>query len=334
MIKLTTSVSIPESVLKVTYKTPCLMIGSCFTDSIGERMNRYKLPVLHNPFGVLYNPSSVASALRTLMSNRQYTAEDLIQHNGLWISLDHHTSFSHPDRNKCLAGINESLQQAMGQLIKSRYLMITMGTAWIYTFKDTGKIVANCHKIPQERFEYHMLELEETILNMKSLMLELRDFNREIQVIFTVSPIRYMKSGAFNNQVSKSILILTVHALMKLFDFVQYFPAYEIFMDELRDYRFYSEDMFHPSETGIDYIWEKYVEVYMDKATQETMKSIMKIQKSINHRPFRAYSPAYQSFVENILAQIEELKKVNPALDFQDEKYQLRSRIGYYTNKS
>ncbi len=321
-----TIIDINNPPFRISYQTGCFLTGSCFTDTVGERMQWYKLPVLYNPFGVLYNPASISKNLRMLMHDKMYAKGDLHFHNGLWISMDHDTSFSHPDQEVCLSKINSSLMAARKFLKQCNFLFITLGTAWVYIFKEKAKIVANCHKIPAAAFERRLLNPEEIIADYQALIEEIRLYNPEIQVIYTVSPIRHIKDGAFNNQVSKSILLFTIHKLLNTGKHVHYFPAYEIFMDELRDYRFYAEDMLHPSEQGMAYIWERFCDTYIDETPKTIMAGVEKIHKALDHRPFRTDTPDYQSFMEHTRQQIAEMQKNWSFLDFSDEIQQLNSK--------
>lgn len=323
MNRFRTTVSIPDPGFRISYQTPCMLMGSCFTSSIGENMMLYKFPAQYNPFGVLYNPASVSSGLRMIMEERQFTADDLLYHNGLWVSLDHHSTFSNRDREACLKGINRSLQASAKFLKQCRFLFLTFGTAWTFIYRENGKIAANCHKIPSSAFDRRMLQTEEIISDYGRLIDELQRFNPGLKVILTVSPVRHLKDGSFINQVSKSTLLLSLYQLLKQVPQMQYFPAYEIFMDELRDYRFYSDDMLHPSSTGENYIWDRFCETYLDEASKKTMAGVEKIQKAVNHRPFQTESTAYLTFVKNALRQMDELQKNCPFLDFSLEKSKL-----------
>lgn len=314
-----TAINIEEPPFKISYQSKCFLTGSCFTEAIGERMIRYKLPAMFNPLGVLYNPASISKIIRMMMHGRLLKEDDLHFHNGLWLSMDYHTLFSHPCKEACLSGINASLMTARMFLKQCKYLFITFGTAWIYIFKETGEIVANCHKIPATAFERKLLEPEDIVMDYQTLTEELHHYNPGVQIIFTVSPIRHMKDGAFQNQVSKSILLYAIYKLQKMSVKIHYFPAYEIFMDELRDYRFYAGDMLHPSEQGMAYIWDRFCDTYFDNQTKEIMAGVEKIHKAVAHRPFQAGSPVYLTFIDQTRQQIGHLQKLWPFLDFSAE---------------
>ena len=318
-----TRVSIPDPVFRLSYQTATMLMGSCFTASVGENMVRYKFPARYNPFGVLYNPASVSAGLRLLMEGRRFTGEDLVFHDGLWVSLDHHSAFSHRDRDTCLENINRSLEESARFLQKCDYLFLTFGTSWIYEYRNSGKVAANCHKIPSAEFDRKLLQTAEIVADYRRLMQELEAFHPGLRVIFTVSPVRHLKDGFFSNQVSKSMLLLSVHQLLEDHAQMHYFPAYEIFMDELRDYRFYADDMLHPSAAGVDYVWDRFCETYFGEEAKKTMAGVERIQKAVNHRPFQAESTAYLTFVDNTLRQMDALQKNFPFLDFSPEKSRL-----------
>ncbi|GAI96735.1 unnamed protein product, partial [marine sediment metagenome] len=230
-----------------------MFIGSCFTESIGGKLNDYKFPVDINPFGIIYNPSSVGKSLELLIGEKEFTIDDLFFYNGKWLSFFHHSSFSDKDPELCLSRINAKITESREFLKKAGFLFITFGTAWVFEWKESGETVSNCHKISALKFNHKLLAVEDILENYKTLIHKLLRFNPQLKIIFTVSPIRHWKDGAEGNQVSKAILLLSAHQLLKKFQSVSYFPAYEIIMDDLRDYRFYSDDMIHLNSVAIDY---------------------------------------------------------------------------------
>ena len=327
MEKFRTLVEIPESQEKVSYQTPCLFIGSCFANDIGQRMQVYKFPVLINPFGTLFNPASISNDLMSLISGKSFTADDLTFHDGMWFSFSHYTGFDRSDRQACLDAINHSLSEASAWLKQCRYLVITFGTAWTFTHIKTGKRVANCHKLPAEEFTRELMDPAEITGIYSSLLNALRQLNPGIRVIFTVSPVRHWKDGAVNNQVSKSVLLLSIQRLLNTTDHILYFPAYEIFMDELRDYRFYAADMMHPSEQGTDYVWERFCDAFLDGDSKNILAGVAAIVKAVSHRTRQTDSPNMKRFIEATLKQIDQLTQSNPFLDFSREIELLRGRL-------
>jgi hypothetical protein len=294
-------------------------MGSCFTDSIGERMADLKFPVLVNPFGTLFNPVSMGDNLRLLMHGTPFSEDDLYFHNGLWFSFNHYTHFPHPDLKTCLSAINNANARAASWLKTCPYLLLTFGTSWIYTFRETGNTVANCHKLPASSFIRRLIKPDEIVEMYESLVREIIQYNPEIRIIFTVSPVRHWKDGAVDNQVSKSVLILAVHELISKLPNTYYFPAYEIFMDELRDYRFYAPDMFHPAEQGVDFVWERFRDTFMDGPSEKIMNDVNAVLKAVAHRPVQPNTPDHKKFISKTLKQIQQLTVSYPFLDFTRE---------------
>lgn len=305
--------------IKTGYEDSTLWMGSCFAESIGGKMKRMKFPAEVNPFGVIYNPVSVGNSIRILMEKRVFTKDHLNYHNRLWYSFNHNTSFSSPDADECLEKINSSIEKGAEVLKKSAYLFITFGTARVYKFRETGEVVSNCHKLPSGNFELYLLSVEEIVERYKELFEKLRSFNPGINVVLTVSPVRHWKDGATGNQVSKSVLILAVQKLIGLFGFVHYFPAYEIVMDDLRDYRFYEKDMLHVNSQAIEYIWEKFSTAFILHEAHLVMREVEKIRQGLAHKPFDPSSENYLDFLKQIERQIMELEKKYPFIDFTDE---------------
>ncbi len=320
MDKFRTSITIPVSDFKIGYETPGMLMGSCFSDYVGKIMQQHKLPVFLNPFGTLFNPLSVADALEKLMAGKLTTLEDLRFHNGLWFSFSHYTGFSNTDRDICLNRINKSEKEASAWLKKCHVLIITFGTAWVYTIKETGIVAANCHKMPVETFDRVFAEPEKIIRRYENLIRLLQQINPKIRIIFTVSPVRHWKDGAVNNQLSKSVLHWSIHEIMKLCPQTAYFPSYEIFMDELRDYRFYAPDMLHPSETATQYVWERFCDTYTSPETRKIMPDVLSVMKAVNHRPMHEDGPVFIKFKQQTLRKMEQLESTYPFLNFSAEK--------------
>ncbi|MFC2087667.1 GSCFA domain-containing protein, partial [Bacteroidota bacterium] len=247
MQKFRTEVDISPHTEKLDYNHYSFLIGSCFTQNIGSILMECGFNTLVNPYGVLYNPYSIYKSFEFILGNHHFHKDDLIYHNEQWLSLHHHTSFSDDTKEACLKKINNATTTAHEFLNKSRFIVITFGTSWIYEWKETGEIVSNCHKIPAVKFNRRRLSTHEIIKLYDKLLNRLNQNFPDIQFIFTISPVRHWKDGAIENQISKSILFVSVHELLERFENCSYFPAYEIVMDDLRDYRFYNEDMLHPN---------------------------------------------------------------------------------------
>ena len=291
-----TQIDIPHSAVEITYNDRILTLGSCFAENIGTKLQEAFFLTFINPFGVMYNPMSVAQGIRYLLSEKEFTAADLFQSGSLWNSLAHSSTFSATTADEALQKINSRLLAARYFLRETNVMMITLGTAWVFELVDTRKIVSNCHKLPASRFTRRRLSVDEIINEFTEVFGFLRNSYPGLKFIFTVSPIRHWKDGAHENTVSKSTLHLAVDALEKQFDFVHYFPAYEIMMDELRDYRFYASDMLHPSDVAVDYIWQRFGDTYFSSETLNLIKELERLRADLNHRPLHPETEEYRLF--------------------------------------
>lgn len=322
-----TILQVPGSPVKLTYSMPSMWIGSCFTENIGGWMSEMKFPAMVNPFGTIFNPASINQNIELLLQGKEFKNTDLGFENDLYFSFCHHTSFSSPDKDACLSSINQSFTEAAEFLGKTKFLFLTWGTAWIYLLKDTDRVVANCHKLPDRFFERKLLSVEDIAIASAAVFGELKKRNPGIQIVLTVSPVRHLKDGFVENQVSKSTLVLAAQELCRNLEGVHYFPAYEIVMDDLRDYRFYEEDMVHPNKQAVQYIMEKFGEAWIDPAAFPVMKEVEKILKAISHRPFNPNTPEHKKFLEKTLQQCLQLEKTYPFLELQREKEVLNSNL-------
>lgn len=314
-----TKVELPLGQVSIGHADPMMLWGSCFAENIGKRLTDNKFSCDVNPFGVLYNPLSIAEAIRELMTGKLYTPDNLMKYDENWLSLMHHSSFSSRSLEECLTRINHRMQNGGIHLRTSDWLLFTWGTARVYQWKEDGRIVGNCHKLPERYFTRRLLSVEEIVSGYLKLLEELHERNPRIKVLFTVSPIRHAKDGMHGNQLNKSVLLLAIDELCNRLSYCYYFPSYEILMDELRDYRFYADDMLHPSPVAVNYIWECFCETYFTSDTRKVMQEWEKIRKGLEHRPFDAQSDAYLRFLSQILLKIEALKEKFPYLDVQNE---------------
>lgn len=304
------------------------MVGSCFAENIGRKLEEHKFTVDINPFGILYNPASVAEGLRRLLCPERFTPGDLFQHEGIYHSFAHHSRFSAPTEEECLEQINSRLYQSSDFLRKATRLVITLGTAFVYRLKSNGRIVANCHKLPEKRFDRERLSVEAIVADWKPLLLALWEQNPALKILFTVSPIRHWKDGAHENQLSKATLLLAADALQREFpERIAYFPAYEILMDELRDYRFYADDMLHPSPLAIDYMWQRFTDHFLSADTLAILKEWGDIQKAMNHKPFQPDSEVYKRFIHQTLLKMERICEKMPSFDIQNEIEMVKSKL-------
>ena len=327
MSEFRTIVPMPQRFPAINYGSRVLSIGSCFAETIGERFRQAKFDIELNPSGILYNPYVIGRLISRLMSDRAYHADELFLHNGLWHSFAHHSRFSGLDQGDCLVAMNDAFQKAVNQLKQATHLMVTLGTAHVYEWDETGVPVSNCHKIPSSRFTKRLLNVQEMFDQWKQQLTRLFDYNKNLELIITISPIRHLKDGLHQNNLSKASLLLFVEQLCRHFSNVHYFPAYEIVMDELRDYRFYNKDMAHPAEVTIDYIWQQFTRLVLERDTHEQMQAILKIRKALAHRPFQQDSPQHQAFLVKQREKLSTIAQQMPNLDWSEEKELLNSQI-------
>lgn len=318
-MELRTTFSIPPSQKKITYDEPVIFIGSCFSILMGQRFEAGHLPVLINPSGTVYNPVSVSNTLDMITGKHTCTEKDLFNNNGTWLSFNHYTDFSADDPGKLLKTINDRSEKANKILSEAGFLFITFGTARIYRLNETGRIVSNCHKLPAKYFTHDLLGVND-IVDIWNLQLDkLKSLFPGLQVVFTISPVRHWKDGAHGNQVSKSVLFLAVEELLKHPSEPAYFPAYELVMDDLRDYRFYDEDMLHPSSSAADYIWNAFTDCYFNNETSDLYKEILKITKAVKHRIHSDSGSNLKEFAETMLRRINDILSRKPSVDFDSE---------------
>lgn len=322
-----TKVELPEGECRVTHEEQLMLWGSCFVENIGRYLCDNKFLCDVNPFGVLYNPLSISKAMRLLLQEKVYTVSDLRHDGRHWYSLMHHSSFSSACPEECLSLINARMKAGGEHIRKARWLMLTWGSAWVYEWKETGQVVGNCHKLADKHFRRRLLDVAEVVEDYRELFAAIHRINPEAQVLFTVSPVRHAKDGFHGNQISKSVLLLAIDRLCAEFPFCHYFPSYEIMMDELRDYRFYADDMLHPSAQAVEYIWECFSRCFFNEDTLRFLKEWEGIRKGLNHRPFDAQSEAYHRFISQILLKIESIKEKFPYLDLQNELSLCRIRL-------
>ena len=303
-----TPIEIPSSPFRISYSDHIMTLGSCFAENMGKKMSEVYFEIDVNPFGVLYNPVSIRNSIELLLQNKPFTTEDIFEDHSLWLSLSHSSLFSDSSQEGCLNKINARLVPAGELLRKTDFLLITFGTAWVFEEKKSGRVVSNCHKLPASRFVRRRLTVEEIMSDFSELLLKLHTQLPNLGIIFSVSPIRHWKDGAHENTLSKSILHLAIDALQKQFNNVHYFPAYEIQLDELRDYRFYAADMQHPSEVAADYIWERFCDTYFSADTLVIKKRLEQLSADLAHRPLHPDSIEYNNFLDKLKQRKAEIK--------------------------
>ncbi len=319
-MKFRTEIEIKPSRGKIDYNSPVMFAGSCFAEDIGKQLSYGKMKVLTNPFGVLYNPLSTSRSLELIMEGKAFTKKDLYRYEDKYLSFSHDTSFSSRDINDSLNKINHSIMSAHNFLSAASFLFITFGTAWVYKWKDDNSVVANCHKIPSSRFTRQLLKQEDITTRWLDVVERLKNFNNELTVVFTLSPVRHLKDGAHGNQLSKSTLMTSINDLITVNSQLSYFPSYEIIMDELRDYRFYKKDMVHPSETAVEYIWKKFRECYFTGDADNIYNRIVKITEATRHIISGSDSHDNSKFSESMLDKIDNLINDYPNIDLTGEK--------------
>ncbi len=310
-MKFRTEVDIKESEKKIEVEDKIFSIGSCFASEMSDLLQKGQLQTINNPFGTIFNPFSIRNAVKRLHDAGFYEEEELITFNDEFISLDHHTSFDTRYIHQTLDKINKKIEEGNSFLQSSNWIIITYGTSFIYEFIPKQKLVANCHKIPQKFFEKRLLTHQELTDSIHDTILNLKDICKEdVQFLFTVSPVRHTKDGMIENQLSKSKLITAVHEVISQFENCHYLPVYEIVMDDLRDYRFYKEDMIHPNNPAVNYIFEKFGGAYFSEDTKDFIKENFKIMKALEHKTEDEKDPKF----------IEFRKKLNQRIEIQRQK--------------
>ncbi len=324
-----TEIQIPEFPNQMDYSKSMMLFGSCFSENIGQKLIDLKFDVDMNPFGILYNPESIANSLRILLEKRTFTEDDLFQDQGLWNSFYHHSRFSDVDQQAAIEKINNRILSSYEFQKKADFLVITFGTSWVYELRKTGQVVSNCHKIPSAEFKRFRLGVSEITNVYRELLEQIWKFNPGLKIIFTVSPIRHWKDGAVENQLSKATLLLAIDQLIKGFgnQSCAYFPSYELMMDELRDYRFYADDMLHISQVAVDYIFERFSKVMITSESMGFSKKIVKIRKAFEHRPVNPSTDEFKTFVLQNLTQIDWLTSQFPSLDFTEERTYFETKL-------
>ena len=299
-MKFRTEIHLPPSAFPVSHSHKIMTMGSCFAENISGCLKQSGFRVDSNPFGILYNPASLAQSLYRLMDRKLFTEDEVFLSDGVYSSFWHHSRFSEENSESFLSEVNTRLQESSAFLREAKLLILTFGTSYVYRLKDSGQVVSNCHKLPADRFLHQRLSPEEITREWQQLIGDLRAFNPELRILFTISPIRHWKDGAHENQLSKSVLLLSADEIIREnAHCCFYFPSYELLLDDLRDYRFYAEDLLHPSDQAIEYIWEKFSACFFSSETQALIKEWESIQRDLNHKPFHPESETYLRFREN-----------------------------------
>ena len=312
-------INIPSLSEPIKYPDKLLLTGSCFTEHIGNYLQELKFDVLQNPHGILFDPLSVSNSLISYIQNKQYTENDLVYLNELWQSWQHHSFYSNINKENCLQNINASQTRAHLFLKKTKWLIITLGSSFSYQLIENNQAVANCHRAPAQIFRKHLLTIEETNTALDNCIFQLFHFNPDVQIIFTVSPVRHIRDGVVENNRSKARLIEVVHHLANKFDRIHYFPAYELVIDVLRDYRFYDLDMVHPNYQATSFVLENFSEHCIEPASRAIMQEVKRIAIARKHKAFQPETKAHKQFLQTQLLKTQELKIKFPFLNLEDE---------------
>lgn len=308
---------------KISLQDPILLTGSCFTEHITQQLRQHLFRVAENPSGILFNPASIVSCLLDCLDGRVWTRDDLFENGGVWQSFDFHGRFASTDPDAALEMMNNAHEEARKFLFDAKWLILTLGSAWAYRLPD-GKVAANCHKVPADHFTKRLLTQEDMLSGLDNLIHRLRHRNPGLQVIFTISPVRHLREGFIENNRSKAALISVVHHLVDKFEGLHYFPAYELVIDDLRDYRFFAEDMVHPNYLATRYVWEKFVGAMIDEPSRAIMEDINRLNAAMAHRPMHPDTAAHRSFLDSHLAMTNDLLRKHPWLE-------LSKHIGYFS---
>jgi len=328
-MKLITPVPLEQANFNISHADKLLLIGSCFADNIGTKVTGLKFDALVNPFGIIYNPASIASLLTRIIKLKKFTANELHQNNELWFSFEHHSLLNSIDKLEHLTKINNLLTRANQFLKKANVFIVTLGTAFVYKHLSINKIVANCHKTPNAEFEKTKLSVDEIFTSLNDSLQLLFQFNEKLKIIFTVSPVRHIKDGIENNTKSKATLHLAIENLVnENLEKCTYFPAYEIMMDELRDYRFYKDDLLHPTAFAINYIWEKFERTYCNENTINMNTSISALLQQYYHKPFNEHTQNHKKAQKILIDKMLQFQATNN-ISFKKEIEQLNNNVNF-----
>ena len=293
----------------IDYNSKIILLGSCFSENIGEKFRYLKFQSVQNPFGILFHPKAIETIIKNAINKKEYTGKDVFFLNERWHSFEAHSQLSSTSKEEIIEQLNKASISTNKSLKDSNHIIITLGTSWVYLLKETGLAVANCHKVPQGKFQKELLSVTKIIESLKLIISLIKEINPTINFIFTVSPVRHLKDGFIENQQSKSHLITALHQVIKSHENSFYFPSYELMMDELRDYRFYKEDMIHPNNSAINYIWEKFSKNWLSNKAIELKEEVLKIQRGLEHKPFNSNSKEHVKFLTSLQDRIQAIQK-------------------------
>jgi len=319
-MQFTTKIPISKFQNPINYNSKIMTLGSCFAVNISDKFQYYKFQITTNPFGILFHPLAIEKLIDFAVSEKQFAEKDIFFHNERWHCFDAHSDVSNSNKEDLIANLNEIVTSLQLQLQTASHIIITYGTSWVYRNIATQEIVANCHKVPQVAFSKEILSVENIKKSMQNTLDLIQKINPKVNFIFTVSPVRHLKDGFVENQLSKAHLITAIHQILQSeicnLQSAIYFPSNEIMMDELRDYRFYAEDMIHPNSVAIDYIWQRFSETAISEESHSIMKEVETIQKGLAHRPFNSNSESHQQFLSKLHDKMVKLQKQFPQIQF------------------
>lgn len=290
----------PQQHHQIDYHSKIGLFGSCFSEHIAEKFNYYKFQKFDNPFGILFHPLAIENLIVNAINEKQYTEDDIFFHNEQWHCFEAHSKLSRTTKDELLNELNTQIKTTHTFIKEATHIIITLGTAWTYRLIETDNFVANCHKVPQKKFLKELVSVEVITESLEAITSLIKSINSKVSILFTVSPVRHIKDGFVENTQSKSHLISAIHQVVEPRKQLYYFPSYEIMLDELRDYRFYKEDMLHPNTLAIQYIWERFYKVWISETTNQIMQDVEYIQKGLEHRPFNPTSEAHQLFLQKL----------------------------------
>ena len=315
-MQLQTQIKIQKEQPQIDYSSKVLLLGSCFAENIGEKFLYHQFQQLQNPLGILFHPFAIERFLQRVFQQEEFTAKDIFQHQEIFSCFEAHSRMNALLEEDILRYLNSALTGTFQFLKETSHVIITLGTSWVYKHLGQDKYVANCHKIPQKNFSKELSSVNEIEKSLRNTIGYIQQLNNSCEFVFTVSPVRHAKDGFVENTRSKSHLLTALHQIVEKENQLHYFPSYELIMDELRDYRFYAEDLLHPNQVAIDYIWKRFQEIWLAEETLPVMKQVQQIRQGLAHRPFNPNSTAHQKFQQKLQQQIAQLQEQFPLMKF------------------
>ncbi len=319
-MELQTKVPLQPADHPIDYQGKVLLLGSCFVENMGDKLEYFQFPQYQNPFGVLFQPLALENLVKRALEGTYYHPDEVFCQEGIWRCFDAHSEVRSDDQKTLVELLNQRLRLTRQWVESASHIILTLGTAWVYEHIASQKIVANCHKVPQKEFNKKLLSVDALQSSLENLANLIGNANPKAKLIFTISPVRHLKDGFVENQQSKAHLITALHQMVSSraqSRDIHYFSAYEIMMDELRDYRFYAQDMVHPNVLAVDYIWEKFKSVWISSEAYPIMEEVESVRKGLQHRPFNPGCEAHKKFKTSLRAKITYLQERYPFMKFE-----------------